>query len=178
MGRSSPVLKGTQPPIFGPCLLSPNGWMDEDGTWYGSRPWQRPHCVRREPSSPPPAKGAQQPPRLLVHVYCSHGRPSQLLLSSCTNGRPERFARCYRTVVCPVCPVLSATLVYCGQTVGSIKRPLGMELCLGPGHSVLDGDPTPLPKGGTALQFSAHFCCGQRAEWMKMPLGWVQVGTK
>jgi len=21
-------------PIFGPCLLWPNGWMDEDATWY------------------------------------------------------------------------------------------------------------------------------------------------
>jgi len=24
--------------IFGPCLLWPNGWMDEDAAWYGSRP--------------------------------------------------------------------------------------------------------------------------------------------
>jgi len=23
---------GTAPPIFGPCLLWPNGWMDQDGT--------------------------------------------------------------------------------------------------------------------------------------------------
>ena len=30
------------------------------------------------------AKGAQQPPPLFsVHVYCGHGRPSQLLLSTC-----------------------------------------------------------------------------------------------
>ena len=29
-----------------------------------------------------PTKGAQQPPRVfLAHVYCGHGRPSQLLLS-------------------------------------------------------------------------------------------------
>jgi len=26
-------LKGTQPPVFGSCLLRPNGWMDEDATW-------------------------------------------------------------------------------------------------------------------------------------------------
>jgi len=32
-------------PIFGPCLLRPNGWMDEDATWYGSRPRPRPHCI-------------------------------------------------------------------------------------------------------------------------------------
>jgi len=30
------TLKGTQPPVFGPCLLWPNGWLDEDATWYGS----------------------------------------------------------------------------------------------------------------------------------------------
>jgi len=34
--------------------------------------------------------------------------------------------------------------VYCGQTAGRIKVPLGMEVGLGP---VLDGDPTPLQKG-------------------------------
>jgi len=31
----------------------------------------------------PPAKGAQEPPILSTHVYCGHGRQSQLLLSSC-----------------------------------------------------------------------------------------------
>ena len=30
--------KRVEPPIFGPCLLWPNGWMDEDGTWHGGRP--------------------------------------------------------------------------------------------------------------------------------------------
>jgi len=24
----------------------PNGWMDEDATYYGGRPWPWPHCVR------------------------------------------------------------------------------------------------------------------------------------
>jgi len=23
-----------EPPIFDPCLLWPNGWMDQDGTWH------------------------------------------------------------------------------------------------------------------------------------------------
>jgi len=31
----------------------------------------------------PPAKGAQHPPSFRPIVYCCHGRPSQLLLSSC-----------------------------------------------------------------------------------------------
>jgi len=25
-------------PIFGPCLLWPNDWMDQDGTWHGGGP--------------------------------------------------------------------------------------------------------------------------------------------
>ena len=29
-----PTKKGTEPPIFGACLLRPNGWMDQDGTWH------------------------------------------------------------------------------------------------------------------------------------------------
>ena len=30
-----PQKKGEPHPIFGPCLLWPNGWMDQDATWYG-----------------------------------------------------------------------------------------------------------------------------------------------
>ena len=37
---------GQSPPIFGPWLLWPNGWMDQDDTWHGGRPWPSPHCVR------------------------------------------------------------------------------------------------------------------------------------
>jgi len=70
----------TPHPIFGPCLLWPNGWMDEDATWYGSRPQPRPHCIRRGPSSHERGTAA---PLFSAHVYCGHGRPSQLLLSSC-----------------------------------------------------------------------------------------------
>jgi len=36
----------------------------------------------RDPA--PPTKGVQQPaPLFLAHVYCGHGHPSPLLLSSC-----------------------------------------------------------------------------------------------
>jgi len=50
--------------------------------------------------------------------------------------------------------------------------PLGMEVALGPGDFVLDGDPAPLPKkGAEPPKFSAHVYCGQTAEWIKMPLG-------
>ena len=29
--------KKTAPPVFGPCLLWPNSWMDQDATWYGGK---------------------------------------------------------------------------------------------------------------------------------------------
>jgi len=48
---------------------------------------------------------------------------------------------------------------------------LGMQVGLGPGHIVLDGDTPPLPQRRTAPQFSAHICCGQMAAWIKMSLG-------
>ena len=49
---------------------------------------------------------------------------------------------------------------------------LGTEVGLGPGHIVLDADSAPLFQRGTAPpQFSAHFCCGQTAACIKIPLG-------
>jgi len=69
-------------------------------------------------------------------------------------GRPfvKRFALCYLLSDCCLA-CLFVTLVYCGQTVGWIRMPLGMEV----GHIVLDGDSAPHP------QFSDHVCCGQTA---------------
>jgi len=56
-----PRQKGDRPPspIFGPCLLWPNGWMDQD-TWQGGRPQPRRLCVRWRPS-PSPENGAEPP---------------------------------------------------------------------------------------------------------------------
>jgi len=50
----------------------------------------------------------------------------------------------------------------------------GMEVGLGPGHTVLDGDPAPSPKGAQP-RFSVNVRCGQTAGWTKMPLG-MEVG--
>ena len=50
--------------------------------------------------------------------------------------------------------------------------PLGMEVGLGPGDIVFNGDPaTPRKKAHTPTQFLAHVYCGQTAGWMKTPLG-------
>jgi len=54
---------------------------------------------------------------------------------------------------------------------------LGMDVGLGPGHTVLDGHPVaPPPKKGGGAQPLPDFrhtfvvACGQTAEWIKMPL--------
>jgi len=124
MKNQSPLPdKGRSPQIFGPSLLWPNGWMDQDVTWYGGRPWPTRHCVRCGPSYPQKKghshsifgpcllwqmagwmkpslgtevdigaghivpssheRGTAPRPLFSAHVYCGHGRPSQLLLSSC-----------------------------------------------------------------------------------------------
>ena len=133
MGTYLPSPKrGRSSPIFGLCLLWPNGWIDEDGTWHGDGPRSRPHCARWGPSSP--SQKGQSPSQFPVHFYC-------------------------------------------GQTAGWIKMPLGMQVGLSPGDSVLDGDPAPLRTKGVELPplFSVHFYCGQTAGCIKMPLG-MEVG--
>ena len=50
------------------------------------------------------------------------------------------------SVCLSVCLCLSVTLVYFGQTVGWIKMKLGLQVGLGPGHIVLDGDQATLPQ--------------------------------
>ena len=49
--------------------------------------------------------------------------------------------------LCVCVSVCLVTLVYSGQMVGWIKMPLGTEVGLGPGHTVLDGEPA-LPRKG------------------------------
>ena len=62
-----PNKKGTQPPIFD--LLWPNGWMDQDASWYAGRP-------RRLGAGDIVLDGAQLPPpkrarpQFSAHVYC------------------------------------------------------------------------------------------------------------
>ena len=48
---------GAPSPFFGPSLLWPNGWMDQDGSWHGGGPWSKPHCTRWGRSSRPPKMG-------------------------------------------------------------------------------------------------------------------------
>jgi len=60
--------------------------------------------------------------------------------------------------------------VHCGQTIGWIKMKLGMQVGLGPGHIVLDGDQLPSPKGHSPPIFGPYLlrlngCMDQDATW-------------
>ena len=52
-----------------------------------------------------------------------------------------------------------------------MKMKLGVQVSLGPGHIVLDGDPPQPPPKEHTPQFLAHICCGQMTAWIKMSLG-------
>ena len=68
--HSPPQKRGPSRQIFGPCLLWPNGWMDQDGTWHGGRSQlRRRYGVRWRPS-PLPKKGTDPPLQFLAHFYC------------------------------------------------------------------------------------------------------------
>jgi len=78
-----PFPKGGSPPIFGPYLLQPNGWMDQDASWYVGRPKPRRLCVRWEPRSTLPKNGAEPPPQLSAHFYCGQTAAMPLHASRC-----------------------------------------------------------------------------------------------
>ena len=80
---------GALSPIFGPCRLWPNGWMDQDGAWHGGEPWSRPHCARWGPSSPR-QKGAD--PQFSAYLYfCQTAGCIKMPLGMVTGLSPGNF---------------------------------------------------------------------------------------
>ena len=61
--------------------------------------------------------------------------------------------------------------VYCGQTAGCIKVPLGRQAGLRQSDIVLLGTQLPLPKTEAEPPIFGRVYCGQTAGWIKMPLG-------
>jgi len=70
-GPSPLPQKGTQPPIFGLCLLPPNGCMDHvNAIWYGGIGLGPDNIVLDVIQAPASLqKGADPPPQFPVHVY-------------------------------------------------------------------------------------------------------------
>ena len=67
IGDTAPSQKMAEPPIFGPSLLWPNGWMHQGATWYGGRPQPRRLCWMG--TQPLPRKGRSHT-QFSAHVYC------------------------------------------------------------------------------------------------------------
>jgi len=148
-GRAPPPKKKNPP-----CLLWPNGWMDQDGTWHGGRPQPSRLCLRWG-HSPLPKRGQSllSPifglfllrPNDWIHQDATwHGgslSPGDFVLDG--DPAPPQKGGGARQF---------SAHVYCSQTAAWIKMPLGTEVGLGPGDIVLDEDPAPPPrKGGRAL---------------------------
>jgi len=155
MGTKRPLSeRGTAPPpIFGPCLLWPNGgWIKMPlGTKVGLSPGD--FVLDGDPAPFLPKR--RRSPQFSVHVYCGRTAgwikmalgmevglgPIHIVLDGDTAPLPKKGTK--------LPPQFSAHL-YCGQTAGCIKMPLGMEVGLSPGDFVLDGDPASYPKRGGA----------------------------
>jgi len=167
----------SNPPIFGPCLLWPNGWMDQAATWYGGRSWPRRHCVTWGPCFPPPPEkmGGTQHPQILAHILW----PNDWIDQNATwyGGRPQPRPHCVTWGPSSPpkkghsSPQFSAH-VCCRQTAGWLKIPLGSEVCLGPGHIVLDGDP---PPKGTAPNLWPMSVLAKRQHGSRCHLVWRQI---
>jgi len=149
MGNQLPLpRKGAEPPIFGPCILRPNGWMDQDATWCRASPQHRRLCVRWGLRSPLP--NWHRPPIFGPYLWRPNGCMDQDVTWYVARPRPRR--RCVRWGSrCPLpkrgrTPKFSAH-VYCDQTAGWMKLITDMVVGFSPGEFVLDGDPTPTPKG-------------------------------
>ena len=64
-GDSAPTRKKAQPLLnFRPMSIGSNGWMDEDATWYGSRPHPSHIVLDGDPVRrvPPCERGTAVPP--------------------------------------------------------------------------------------------------------------------
>jgi len=79
--------KAQQPPLFGPCLLWPNSWMDQDATWYGGRP--RPGHIALDGDPAPPRKRVQ-PPIFGPCLLWRNGRWIKMPLGRKVAHRPRR----------------------------------------------------------------------------------------
>ena len=138
-------------PNFGPFLLCPNGRMHQVATWYGGRPQPRQVCVRWGPSPLHKiARGGAPSPIFGKFLLCLNGWMHHD--ATWYGGRPQPRGLCVRwgpshpPKIGGRAPSPISAHVYIGQTAGWIKMALGMEVGLGPGHIVLDGELAPLRK--------------------------------
>jgi len=123
--------------------------MYQDGTSRVGGPLSRPHCARWGPSYLP-EKGDRVPPPQIFGPFLMW--PNSWMHQDATwyGDRLQPRRLCVRWGPSSPSPKRGknpqfSAHVYCGQTAGWMKMPLGTEVGLGPGDIVLDGDSAPLP---------------------------------
>ena len=164
-GDPAPPQKRGGTPNFRPCLLWPNGCLDQDATWYGGRPRPRQHCVRWR------SRGRTPSPIFIPCLLWPNGWMNQdgtwhgggPCATWGTSSPAQKGAEPH--------PQFLAHF-YCGQKVECIKMPLGMEVGLSPGDIMLDGDPAPPQKGGGAPNFRPMSIAAKRQDASRCHLVW------
>ena len=104
-----------------------------------------------DPAHPPPPKGGRAPPIFCQCPLWPNGWMDQD--TTWHGGGPWSRPHCARWGTSSPLPKRGQSPqfpahFYSRQTAGCIKMPLGMEVGLGPGHVVLNGDPAPPPPKG------------------------------
>ena len=117
-GMEEGIKRAHPQPIFGPCLLWPNGWMYED---LGPG-----HIVLDGVPAPNQRKGHSSP-LFSAHVYYGHGRPSQLLLSSSLRFYSACNARIASAVSATAIP--SICLSVCPSHAGIVSKRRHVARC-------------------------------------------------
>jgi len=137
-------------PVCDVGVLWPNGWMDQDATWFGDRPRSGHIMLDEDPA--PPTERVTAAPTFVVHVYC--GQTARWIKIKMSFGTkvgliPGHFVL-YGD---PAPPQKGGTAarqfsahVYCGQTAAWIKMSLGTEVGLPRPHCVTWGSSSPPPK--------------------------------
>jgi len=160
----SPLKGGTAPPLFGPYLLWPNSWMDQDATWYKCRLGSG-HIVLA-----PPKKGAQ-PPIFGPCLLCPNAWMDQD--ATYHGGRPRPRRPCVRWGPSSLLkggtapPLFGPCLLWPNSWMDHHQAATRYG---GRPHCVRWGPSSPKGGGAQRPQFSAHVYCCQTAGWIKMPL--------
>jgi len=150
------MLDGDPAPNPQKGVITPNFWLmsivakrlvDQDSTWYGVG--LGPGHVVLDGDPAPPQKGGTATP-IFGQCLSYGGRPR---LRWGPSSPPKRGT---------ALPHFSAH-VYCGQTAGWIKTPLGTKVGLSPGHIVLHGDPAPPKRGTHTPNFRPMSIVGKRS---------------
>jgi len=149
--HAPPHQKGAEPfprpQKIGPCLLRPNGWMDEAGTWHGGL--SPDDFVLNVDPAPLPKRWAEHPQIFGPCLLRPNGWMNEA--GNWHGGKPQPRRLCVRLGPSPLPqkgaepPPQFSVHFYCGQTARCIKMPLGMDVGLSPGDFVLDRDPCSLP---------------------------------